>query len=66
MINTSEKWDNMTIDDKLQLIAIHTSYENVFINHFNFYTKICMEKFNDLPNIQYGRLKEIISIALIS
>lgn len=62
MLTILEKWDNMAIDDKIWLIAIHTSYENVYVNHFNYITEICKIKFNDLPDIQYQKIKFIITM----
>lgn len=57
-IDISELWDNMTIDDKIKILRYNYPFD--YLLYRQVFIDICKEKFNDLSDIKYVILKNVI------
>lgn len=55
-------WDNMTTDEKLQILYYNYPFD--FRLHRQAFIDFCNYKFNDLPDIQYAIIKNVIKNTL--
>ena len=61
-IDTAEIWDNMTIDEKLKILYYNYPFD--FRLHRQVFIDFCNYKFNELADIQYASIKNVITNAL--
>ena len=58
-MDISEKWDSLTISEKLEILSINYPFD--FLLHRQAFLDFCNLKFDELYDVQYRIIKNVIT-----